>query len=713
MIADNLLDALAERLGVSDGYHALNGDYIKADAVSKCSVLRGFGIDTEDEGQAAVQLDALNKVALRIVPKTIVRRQSENISLALKTPRDQPEQKVVWRVQLESGDIISGKASSIGCIEINNYLPHGYHQLELQLSADIIVSSHLIIVPDSAKITDQKLCGITVPLYGLRSARNWGVGDYEDLAVFAENAAAAGLDFVGINPVHALFPKKPALYSPYSPSSRRYLNVMLIAPDMVPELNKSRLGRGVLREILASEEYSKAHEAALVDYELVYRLKWRALRAAFQVLESSKPSNARKKAFLKFVEFEGEPLQRHVLFETIAEELACEEESAYDWTTWPQDLQNPNSQASRSFAKKHATSLRFYAFLQWLASQQLADAQKKAKAAGMKIGLYLDVAVGVVPGGAEAWGNKDEVATGVSLGAPGDAANPDGQKWNLAPLNPEALRQTGFKLLRETLEATMACAGMVRIDHILGVNRSFWAPIALNHAGAYVSYPSAELLGIIALESVRHNCCVVGENLGIVPSGFNELLDTYGLLGCTLFPFARKQDGAFYEANEYQNIQLASLGNHDFPTIRGYWEGADIEARQRLGIGASEEKIANDLYMRDRDREAILHLLDEENLLPDDIKLRGISQPFSPALNEALHRFIARTSVSAVALQLEDLLGLREQSNLPGTTDEYPNWRRKIDMPLEQIFESITVKTLVQNALEERTHVRLQTRRSA
>ncbi len=713
MIADNLLDTLAERLGVSDGYHALNGDYIKADAVSKRAALRGFGIDTEDEGKVAAQLDALKKIAARVIPKTIVRRQSENISLAPKTPSGRPEQEITWRLLLETGDTVSGKASSEGYIEIKNGLPLGYHQLELQLPADFIVSSNLIIAPDSAKATDQKLCGITLPLYGLRSARNWGVGDYEDLALIAENAAAEGLDFVGINPVHALFPKKSTLYSPYSPSSRRYFNVMHIAPDMVPELNKSRIGKVVLREIFTSQEYSHARGAALVDYELVYRLKWRALHTAFQVMENHKPSNARKKAFLKFIEKEGESLQRHALFEAIAEFLVTENEPLYDWTKWPQDLQDPNTQASRSFAEKHASSLRFYTFLQWLAAEQLAQAQQRAKAAGMKVGLYLDVAVGMVPGGAETWGNKDEVATNVSLGAPGDAANPDGQKWNLAPLNPEALKQTGFKLFRETLGATMANAGMVRIDHILGVNRSFWAPLSLNHAGAYVSYPSAELLAIIALESARHDCCVVGENLGIVPSGFNELLHSYGLLGCTLLPFARTQDGAFLKAHEYQNMQLASLGNHDFPTIRGYWEGADIEVQQKLGIGAGKQKIARDLYLRDRDREAILQLLGSENMLPDSIKLSDLSQQFSPALNEALHRFIARTSTCAVALQLEDLLGLREQSNLPGTTNEYPNWRRKIDVPLEQIFETIAVKALIQTTLQERANSRLEARKSA
>jgi len=284
----------------------------------------------------------------------------------------------------------------------------------------------------------------------------------------------------------------------------------------------------------------------------------------------------------------------------------------------------------------------------------------------------------MVPGGAEAWASQDKIATGMSLGAPGDAANPLGQVWQLSPLDPQAQEQSGYALFRQTLGSIMQRAGMVRIDHILGANRSFWCPLDGTAPGGYMGYALNDLLGIIALEAERAQCRVVGEDLGVVPEGFRDTLRDYGLYGCALFLFERHPDGSFKRAGDYCETRLASLSNHDFPTIRGFFEGRDLEWQRELG--ASAENGEQERQERNRSIAFIRQLLDQEGLLPVD------AEPSPHLLNLALHRFIASTDAAIIGVQLEDLLGQSVQANVPGTTSEQPNWRRKLAVPINEIF---------------------------
>lgn len=699
-----LLDLLSRQLGIVDGFHTIDGSYQEATLETKRLILEGFGVDVDEEETAQNLLSRMERLAARLVSPVIFRTQAEQYRINLQAKSDQQQRTVGWQLHCENGKKISGKAENGGDIILGGDVPLGYHQLRVKLTKNIDLLSLLIIVPEKAALFDAaaKKWGITLPLYGLRSARNWGIGDYEDLAVFAEKAAKVGASYVGINPVHALFPKNADMFSPYSPSSREFLNIMLIAPDMVPELNASVRGKATLKELLATKALEQVRESSLVDYKRVYDLKWRALNVAFGVLEARASSNRRKKAFERFLKQKGRALWLHALYETIAEIQGTEQEAVCDWQQWPEELHDPDGPAVQDFADKYSSRVRFYCYVQWIAAEQLAEAQQRALDAGMSQGLYLDIAVGMVPGGAEVWANRDRIAKGVSLGAPGDAANPDGQKWHLAPLNPAVMQEDGFSLFRETLQATMQRSGMVRIDHILGVNRCFWIGLNGQTPGGYVEFPREELLAIIALESVRNDCIVVGEDLGIVPPGFSDVLNNQGLYGCSLFPFERTEDGRYKRTHEYEPTRFAALSNHDFPTMRGYWEGRDLETRQRLGIGADQDKMAYDLYMRDRDREGMLRLLEDEGLLPGGMDSAHPPTEFSLELAMAMHSFLARTKSQAIAVQLEDMLMLEDQFNLPGTVNEYPNWRQKIPEPIENIFDHEIVKNIVQILLEER-----------
>lgn len=524
-----------------------------------------------------------------------------------------------------------------------------------------------------------KTWGVTLPLYGLRSKRNWGLGDFEDLRHTVELAAREGAAFVGINPVHALFPRDAARYSPYSPSSRNHLNVMHIAPDLIVELKDTNDGRSFLSDDSLTQKIDALRVTDHVDYEGVYKTKMLAFEHAYTVFSQLDPGADRRAAFDDFLQKRVDSLWHHALYEALADHLGDDGAAHYDWRSWPEGYENPLAPRCVDFAKDHSDRIRFYAYLQWIAEEQLHRAQATAKAAGMAVGLYLDLAVGMTPDGAEAWSGQDIVVHGVSLGAPGDAANPDGQMWNLAPLNPHKLRATGFAHLRETLRETMRSAGMIRIDHILGVNRSYWCPEAEGVAGGYISQPLDDLLGVIAHEANAAGCIVVGEDLGIVPDGFRERLHASGLLGCALFLFERYGDGGFKQPVDYPDCCLASVSNHDFPTLLGFLDAADLRWREALGIGAEPDLLARDREARETDRYRIRAMLHHGGWLDDETAAEDV-------LSVALHRFLAESRSQLLAVQVEDLLGQIAQMNVPGTTTEQPNWRRKLRTDLDEMF---------------------------
>lgn len=674
------LNALADHAGIIDHYHTLDGTQHHTSDTSKAQILAAMGLSVESESTLEASLIQVLTASSRLLPETIVSRVNgcHHIPLNALLVQGQP---LTWHVECEDGKYISGAAAvAENGFSLMADIGAGYHTLTVSGLSDTPCKAHFITAPHrilgAAEIAQKGgIYGVTAALYGLKSTRNYGLGDFEDLAVLAEGMAGHGADFIGINPVHALFPAAPHLYAPYSPSSRGFLNVMHIAVDKMVDLAGSALD-----DLHSNADFqallTQARNSEFIDYAAVYALKMQAFERAYAVFAVLKDSDPRKQAFAGFCAEKGKALDDLALYDVLFERLDQAQQTYSGADHFPEAL-----------ASENQDRIGFYRYLQWVADDQLKAAQSRAKSAGMAVGLYLDMAVGIVPGGADVWaGDKNTQAAvqHISLGAPGDAANPDGQQWNLAPLDPLALKRQGYAPFASAVRGVMQQGGAVRIDHVLGLNRSFWCPTE-GGEGAYVTYPLDDLLGILALESQRQNCVVVGEDLGTVPDGFAASLAAWDMLGCSLFFIDRSADGGFLASDRVRKNSLASLSNHDFPTMAGFWEEADLAWRQELGIGADADVLDRERRRRADDRRAIALLLEREGLLPDGIDPQQPPRDYSADLNAALHGYLGRSAALAVAVQLEDLLMDRGQPNVPGTTDEQPNWRRKSPLDIDAL----------------------------
>jgi 4-alpha-glucanotransferase len=515
--------------------------------------------------------------------------------------------------------------------------------------------------------------GITCQLYGLRSGRNWGIGDFEDLARLAETVAGQGGDFLGVNPLHALYPAEPERCSPYSPSSRRFLNILYIAPDIEPEFAR-----------IDSPQLDRLRRSNLVAYGEVAGTKLTVLEAMFQAFQADAGQD-RRGAFEAFAHEAGEALQRHCLFEALHER-----HSGAPWWEWPDSYHRAYSQAVARFHKTEEKRIAFFAWLQWLADRQLKQAQERARAAGMRIGLYLDMAVGVAPDGAMTWADPGLMVRGVHIGAPPDAFSLQGQDWGLIPQRPTVLIERKLQPFSDDLRASMHNAGAVRLDHAMAVQRLFWIPAgAPARYGTYVRYPQAAMLAAVAEESRRWHCLVIGEALGTVPDGFLDLLAEKELQSYRVLFFERQGPGGFRPPADYPPRAFGCVSTHDLPTLLGWWTGRDIEWRHEVDFVTPEEAEAQ---RRDRseDRVALWNALVSEDLVT--------SEPVPGELDAnaviAVHRYVAKSPVRLMGVQLEDATGEREQPNVPGASEPHPNWRRKLSVGLEDLAEHPLFKAL-------------------
>jgi 4-alpha-glucanotransferase len=542
-------------------------------------------------------------------------------------------------------------------------------------------------------LVNGRVWGITCQLYGLRSEQNWGIGDFADLAHLAELAAAAGADFVGVNPLHALFLADASRYSPYSPSSRRFLNPLYISVDaLAPDAEFDRSQCEALRD------------ATLVDYPAVARFKLEALERIHRGF-TQKGARSRK-PFDEFYASRGRELDTFALYEALSEHLVAQGHHA-GWHVWPAAYRNPESDEVERFAQENSERIDFHKWLQWIAETQLRQAQQRATAAGMRIGLYLDLAVGVAPDGAETWSRPDAVIAEARLGCPPDMFNEAGQDWGLAPLSPIALAKQNFAPLKLVLDELMRSAGAVRIDHAMGLMRLYLIPKeAEAKDGAYLRYSFPDMLRVLAEVSQRRRTVVIGEDLGTVPVGFREVMHEAEIQGYRVFYFEREQNGWFRAPGTYSHRALACLSTHDLPTLKGWWSGTDIAERERLGWLGSEQA-AEFRRIRAEDRMLLLSAIKHAEVLPPASEpLLDDSEPFSTELPldicVAAHAMLARAASRLVAVQLEDLAGLEEQANLPGTVDEYANWRRKIPVDLERLVGTELFRKVTQAVSRER-----------
>jgi len=551
-------------------------------------------------------------------------------------------------------------------------------------------------IPDAANAGDAARCfipeslaagrriwGLSVQLYSLRSARNWGVGDFTDLAAFAAIAARHGARVVGINPLHARHLACPERASPYSPSSRTFIDPLAIDVEAVPDFADSPACAATLRDPDFAARLGRVRTTPLVDHEAVSALKLQVLGLAFEWFEARHAGrdDPRRAAFDAFVAQEGTPLARYAEFEAIRLDRARQGMPVTDWQAWPGAWRDPQSAVLATFRVDHAAGIRFVMYLQWEAMRQLEAASAKARAAGLEFSFYRDLAVGAARDSAEAWGDQALTVASMSIGAPPDQFSADGQNWGLPPWNPRVLRERDYEPFAALLAANMAAAGALRIDHVMALTRLFWIPDGMaGAAGAYVRQPFDALAAAVARASRNAQCLVVGEDLGSVPEGLREQLSTLGFLSYRVLLFERhwQGDGTFKRPHEYPGQALATVMTHDLPTIADYWTFGDIERRARLGLFADAAARASAVAERHEERWKILALLTECAVMPADPEdAAGIA--------EALHTLVARTPSMLAIVQLDDVLGETEPANIPGTDRQYPNWRRKLSRTLDEI----------------------------
>jgi (1->4)-alpha-D-glucan 1-alpha-D-glucosylmutase len=570
---------------------------------------------------------------------------------------------------------------------------------ESLLSPDTAVRCHT----PAAIRTGRRLWGLTVQLYGVRSQRNWGIGDFTDLCRLVELTAAAGGDIVGLNPLHALFPDNPAHISPYSPSHRAFLDVLYIDVEAIPAFATCDASRRRVASPGFQARLQSLRDSAVVDYVGVAQCKFEILRELFSFSRAT--GGTCLAGFALWREARGSALENHARFEALQAHFRAEDPDVWGWPAWPAEYRDPDSPAVAAFATRHAAAVDWHAWLQWLADEQLAAAAARARELGMAVGLYRDLAVGASPGGSEVWSWQHVFAAGASTGAPPDDLNLLGQNWGLPPFVPHRLRDAGYAPFIDVLRANMKHAGALRIDHVMGLARLFWVPQDVPATeGAYVAYPFDDMLGIVAQESVRAGCLVIGEDLGTVPDGFRERLFEAGVLSYHPLMFERYEDGQFRLPADIPPQALVAAGTHDLPTLAGFWCGIDLDVRTALRLFPSEELRQRLIAEREWDRGRLLWALEREHLLPSGISKDPAAMPeLSADAILAIHVFLARSRAQLMMIQPEDIFGLIEQINVPGTLEhQHPNWQRKLPLPIEDWGASAAFSSLLAAVRQQR-----------
>lgn len=612
-------------------------------------------------------LDALPpRVPYRFLDGAVVIRSGRPSQTTIKDTAALPLQ---WTI-VSGPEIIAGGEAEGHTISWPSGLPVGVYRLHVTDASSFSEDTSLIVSPEKAYPGDfGRAWLIAVQLYGVRSARNWGIGDFTDLAALIELAGRLGADGIGLNPLHALFDDRPEDCSPYSPNSRLFLNPLYIDVEKIPEFNAAHFGQ--------RDEIARLRQADRVDYKGVATLKWRALRAAFENFKSH-ASPSRKADFNAFC------IERALLLAHFACFEVLRHKWKKPWWEWPPDWRQPDEARCAQLRQGSAASeIEFIEFVQWTADRQLRDCRDLARSLGMKVGLYLDIAVGVQSDGFDAWNEQTSISRHLSVGAPPDPLNLAGQNWGLAGFNAAGLELQSFEPYREMLRASMRYAGAIRLDHVLGLKRLYLVPQGFAASeGVYVQMPFEALLAATAQESVANACVVIGEDLGTVPEGFRDRTADWGIWSYQVMMFERDERGAFRGSEYYSPNALVTFNTHDLSTYAGWRSFNDLKMKRSLGIDPGESDDARWRALAMLDDVLRYHAIDRNDLY-------------------AVVAFLAKTRSRLLAISLEDLLGVVDQPNVPGTVNEHPNWRQRLPVAIEEIADAIDAEAL-RNVTRER-----------
>jgi 4-alpha-glucanotransferase len=683
----------------------------------RLQLLHAQGFDTDDEDMARLQLlqrqldfwqQPLQTVSVQQVdePQYLllqVALEHANDALALQLNCEDGTNHTFTLVPVD-GELL--QVVVLNDVEYHQYqhplplqLATGYHQLQLVDGSQV---QQLIISPGRCfqpeHLSNNKQWGIALQLYGLRSERNWGIGDFTDLANTVKYLADVGADFVGLNPIHALYPAMPQSASPYSPSSRRWLNINYIDVSDMPGFTQCARTQSLVSAPAFRQQIAELRAKDLVDYAGVMQLKLPVMKSLYQWFSENSDSLAHtlQSEFCQFKTAGGASLQQLALYDALHMYLYQQDSQHWGWPNWPEQYREPQSDAVQQFAIAHKAELEFYCYLQFIAQKQLAQVQRIAKDAGMLLGLYRDLAVGVSEASTEIWGNPQLYCREASVGAPPDPLGPAGQNWGLPPMYPYQLYKQAYQPFIDLLRSNMQHAGALRIDHVMALLRLWWVPKAADNAsgGAYVYYPIMDLLGILALESQRNQAVIVGEDLGTVPDGIRDLLSTFGVYSYRVFFFETAADGGYISPMHYPQQAMATLTTHDLPTLIGFWHCDDLRLGKELGLYKDDAQLHGLYAQRHANKQRILDSLHGHHMLPSDFERSVQHLAMNTTLNYAMQQHLAATSSQLLCLQLEDALEMSQPVNIPGTSTEYPNWRRKLSTPIEQWSENEQIRAL-------------------
>ena len=692
------LERMRGLAGVERGFTDYRGEFHPLADEDLARLLQALGYATGDAAVLHAQADELEALQwTRVFPPVVLCRAGRPVvvrpvMIAPVLPR------IEWRIDCEDGSCLAGTVAPEHCgleaergvyglwyqrrrLELPE-LPVGYHRLALSKEdGSEFAHTTLVVAPqrchEPALLQGGGRCwGVSLQLYSLCSERNWGIGDFTDLAGFAAAAAELGADLVGLNPLHALFPEDPARCSPYSPSSRQFLNVLYIDPEAVPEFQAAQPVRRQVAAAGFQARLAALRATSLVDYAGVAACKLEALRA-LHAWFCSAAEEARKADYAAFRARGGDRLAAFARAE--AQRAGESGQDAEDFRSW----------------------------LQWVAREQLDAASHAAREAGMRIGLYLDLAVGPDGDSPEAAGAGTLFARGASVGAPPDPLAPQGQDWGIPPLHPVALREQAYEPFARLLRANMPEGGALRIDHVMQLLRLWWVPRgSASSQGAYVHYRLDELMAVVALESRRRRCLVIGEDLGTVPPEVRAAMGVHGVYSYRVLLFEREADGGFIPPARYPARCLVTAVTHDLPPLAGYWRGEDLDVRLGLGLYAGNVIPAEELEARERARQALLEALVAEGLLDPGALAGDAADPGATerAVLDAVPLFLARSPAAILMVQPEEWLGETASVNVPGTHGNYPNWRRKLAVEWPEFMGSDAVRAQAErfNALRKR-----------
>jgi 4-alpha-glucanotransferase len=641
-VTDVAVAALADAAGLLTQWEDAGGNAKRVSIENLRAILTGLGLSCGSKRQCAESLAHIRASA--IDPCRVI-----DVGMSLTCLAGH------GRLHFEDGSTRDVDLDTNPMLEVL-----GYHKLEhAGGTLPLIVCPPKCITPEPGV----RGWGLAVQIYALRGQGPFG--DFTTLADFASRSAGSGAHALMLSPVHSLFTTDPSRYSPYSPSSRDFLNPWYADPGMPLAVSDS----------------------VLIDWSAAVRDKLHAFGGVFDRARHDP-------AFLDYVRRAGPELRVHALFETLHAHFFALTK-ARGWQDWPAEYHDPNGHSVAAFANAHADEVDFHLFLQWRAETGLAQAAHAASA--MRIGLVADIAVGLDAGGSHAWSRRKELMMGIGIGAPPDAFQSAGQDWGITTFSPIVLKDQAYAPFVRMLRSAMRHAGGIRIDHALGLRRLWVVPTGASPLdGAYLRQPEADLLRIIALESVRNHTMVIGEDLGVVPPGLREELTARGLLGMRVLPFEREKDGGFRDPGRWDEAAVAMTSTHDLPPVAGWWQGMDIEWRAKLGAGGDRAAERKD---RAGYRDNLWAALERTGIAEEE--------PVPPAADpasavDASISFVAKTAATLAIYPVEDLAGLDEAPNLPGTIDEHPNWRRRLPVSAEGLFACSAVASRIARIRTER-----------